>query len=155
MAKATRVRSLPEGNCAYLDGGIFPNHATLPRKIRLSQPPAVLRLLRRFAPRNDGRRLGRLDRAKIKHLLKIFWPPPQYKKDSFIYDFCKGVDARVFGAFCRRPKCAKHEEAESKPLNDPEGRRPRRPPSEPRPKAGRTVHAPQRQPAPAGGSFDH
>jgi len=24
----------------------------------------------------------------------------------------------VFGAFCRRPKCAKHEEAESKPLHN-------------------------------------
>ena len=56
-------------------------------------------------------------------------------------------DARVFGAFCRRPKCAKHEEAESKPLHNHRGRRPRRPTSEPRPQAGRTVPTPLTQPA--------
>jgi len=55
----------------------------------------------------------------------------------------------VFGAFCRHPKCAEREETESKPLHNHEGRRPRRPPSEPRPQAGRTVHTPLTQPAEA------
>ena len=68
----------------------------------------------------------------------------------------------MFGAFCRRPKFAKHEEAESKPLHNHEGRRPRRPPSEPEPKRRRTVPTPPTQPAgadvqeaEAGGALDH
>jgi len=44
-------------------------------------------------------RMGGRNRAKIKHLLKIFWPPPQYKKDFFIYDFCEGEDAKCLAHF--------------------------------------------------------
>jgi len=39
-----------------------------------------------------------LDRAKIKHLLKIFWPP-EYKKSFFIQDFCEEEDAECLAYF--------------------------------------------------------
>jgi len=55
--------------------------------------------------------MGGLDRVKIKHLLKIFWPP-QYKRAPLFMIFARERAQSV----CRilpPPKCAKHEEAEA------------------------------------------
>jgi len=93
-AGAQRALRKPEGlkppDCDCWVGGVFP----IPRSASMK-----MRLPSRLSFMNNYWRMGGLDRAKTKHLLKIFWPPPQYKKDFFIYDFCEGKDAECLAHF--------------------------------------------------------
>ena len=53
-------------------------------------------------------RRGGLDRAKMKYLLKIFWPPPQYIK-TFIFRIFARKRTQSVWRILPHPKFAKHE----------------------------------------------
>jgi len=105
---------------------------------------------------------GRTRTSKNQTSFINFSPPPQYKKDFFIYDFCEGEDARCLANFAAS-KMRQTRRSRSILSYNHQGRRPRRPTSEPRPpQAGRTVPTPLTQPAgadvqeaEAGGAFNH
>jgi len=67
-----------------------------------NQPPLLTRKIRlpsRLLHSPEILPAAGADETEQKHLLKIFWPPPQYKKDSFINDFCEGEDAKCLAHF--------------------------------------------------------
>ena len=99
--------------------------------------------------------MGGLDRAKIKHLLKIFWPPPQYKKDFFIYDFCAGEDAKCLAHFAASKMRQTRRSRIEQPWHNHEASDLASAERSPRPQAGQAVDTPQAKPAPAGGALDH
>jgi len=60
-------------------------------------------------------RMGGFDRAKIKHLLKIFWLLLQYKKDFFIYAFPEGEDAKCLLHFAAGQNAANTKKSNRNP----------------------------------------
>jgi len=105
--------------------------------------------------------LMRLPSPTLQTSFINFSPPPQYKKDFFIYDFCEEEDARCLAHFAASKMRQTRRSRSILPHNH-QDRWPRRPPSEPEPQRRRTVLTPPTQPAgadvqeaEAGGALDH